>query len=400
MDEQEIKKRVDDLHQQMVDTLCDLIVIPTANPPGDSYEPCTHYLTRILESWQVDHRIITAPHKDNNRFSIIGSHGYGTKGLHFHGHYDVVPADSARQFRPEIKENRVYGRGSADMKSGLVVMLFALRILRDMGIKLKGKLSFSIVPDEETGGKLGTEYLFKSGLLPQTSLVGMLMPEVTSGVIWHASKGALTYKIEVIGKSAHVALAHEGENSFEHMVTLAHSFLELKKKIAGRVTKLSVTPPEAKRSNLLLGGESGSGVNFNIVPQRAFFTIDRRFNPEERMQDVEQEIKEVLDKNKKKGMKLEVEVIQEGDSSLSSPTSQVAEVLSQAIYDITGKKALFSLCPGLCETRFFSQRGIPAYAYGPGLLEYAHGPGEFVEIDRMLDCTKVYALTALRLLNG
>jgi acetylornithine deacetylase/succinyl-diaminopimelate desuccinylase-like protein len=163
---------------------------------------------------------------------------------------------------------------------------------------------------------------------------------------------------------------------------------------------LPITPPEAKQSNLLLGGVCGSGINFNIVPARAFFTIDRRFNPEERMKDVEEEIMAVLDKNREKGMKLAVDVIQKGNSSLSSPTSRTAEALNHAIKDVTGEKALFSLCPGLCETRFFSQQGIPAYAYGPGLLENAHSPGEFVEIERMLDCTKVYALTAFKLLNS
>jgi succinyl-diaminopimelate desuccinylase len=122
------------------------------------------------------------------------------------------------------------------MKSGIVAMLFAIRIIKEMGIKPGGKLTFSIVPDEETGGELGIKYLFKSGYLPppSTSLLGMLMPEPTSGLTWNAGKGALTCRIRIKGKFAHVGLAHEGENAFEHMMTLANDFLKLKNKVLGK----------------------------------------------------------------------------------------------------------------------------------------------------------------------
>jgi acetylornithine deacetylase/succinyl-diaminopimelate desuccinylase-like protein len=84
------------------------------------------------------------------------------KSLHFHGHYDVVPEFSPDQFVPRLKGDRLYGRGSSDMKGGLVAMLFTLRAIKECGLELNGKLTFSIVADEETGGRLGTQYLFDS----------------------------------------------------------------------------------------------------------------------------------------------------------------------------------------------------------------------------------------------
>lgn len=399
--EETILKQVNERKQQIKDTLCELIGIPTANPPGQFYSQCIQYLSKLLQAWEIEHRIISVPYKDNDRFSIIGNYGNGNKGLHLHGHYDVVPADTPDQFQPHIKNDRVYGRGSADMKSGIVAMLFAIRIIKEMGIKPGGKLTFSIVPDEETGGKLGIEYLFKSGYLPppSTSLLGMLMPEPTSRLIWNASKGALTCRIRIKGKFAHVGLAHEGENAFEHMVILANDFLKLKKKIDTRETNLPVEPPEANRSVMLIGGETGSGFNFNTVPENAFFTIDRRFNPEEKLEEVKQEINQILDEHQKKGIKLETDVIQEADSSMSGTKTKVAEALKQSFRYVTGKEPKFILCPGVCETRFFSKQGIPAYAYGPGLLEHAHSPNEFVALNSVFDCTKIYALTALKLLS-
>jgi succinyl-diaminopimelate desuccinylase len=400
MIEETILKQVDKQKQQLVNTLCELIAIPTANPPGQSYRQCIQYLEKILQTWEIEHHIITVPDKENDRFSIIGSYGKGDKGLHFHGHYDVVPADSPDQFKPNIKNNKVYGRGSADMKSGLTAMLFAIRIIKEMGIKLNGKLTFSIVPDEETGGKLGVEHLFKSGYLPppSTSLLGMLMPEPTSGNIWNASKGALTCRIRIKGKFAHVGLAHEGENAFEHMVILANDFMELKKKIDKRKTRLPIEPREANQSIMLIGGKTGSGHNFNTVPENAFFTIDRRFNPEEKLENVKQEINQILDEHREKGIKLENNIIQEADSSMSGKNTRMAEALQQSIAYVTGKKPGFLLCPGVLETRLFSRQGVPAYGYGPGLLEHAHSPKEYVALNSVLDCTKIYALTAIRLL--
>src|SRR5258708_14847909 len=77
----------------------------------------------------------------------------------FHGHYDVVPAMSAEQFVPRIEGDTVFGRGSSDMKSGLVAMLFAAKALRTAGVALRGRLDLLFVPDEETGGAFGSAAL-------------------------------------------------------------------------------------------------------------------------------------------------------------------------------------------------------------------------------------------------
>ena len=398
MIEKIIRKKIKEYRQEIIDTLCSLISIPTVNPPGHSYRQCIYYLFKILTKWGIDNCIITSPDEDYTRFSLIGSYGKGKNSLHFHGHYDVVPANAQRQFYPRVNKTRIYGRGSSDMKSGLIAMLFAIRVIKECGVKLKGKINFSIVPDEETGGELGTKYLMESKFLPLSNL-GMLMPEPTSGAVWNANKGALTCRITIKGKSAHVGLQHQGVNAFEHMVKIANSFLELKNDIQKRKTSLKINPPEAKHSVILIGGESGSGDNFNIVPEKAFFTIDRRINPEEKLVEVKNELIQVLEKHKREGMEIEIKVLQEGESSIANTDSPLAITLKKIITQITGKSPDFTLCPGLCEIRFFNNQGIPAYAYGPGLLEVSHGPNEYVHINDILNCTLIYALTAVRLLT-
>jgi succinyl-diaminopimelate desuccinylase len=396
--EEKIKEKIDGYRQQVVDTLCELIAIPTVNPPGKSYRECVDYLSRILKNWEFEHRVITVPNENYPRFSIIGFQGQGRRGLLFHGHYDVVPEFSSEQFKPLIRGDCLYGRGSSDMKGGLVAMLFALLAVKVCGLKLKGRIIFSLVPDEESGGRLGTQHLIESGLLPQPSL-GVLMPEPTSGVIWNANKGALTLKVEVKGKSAHVGLEHEAKNVFEQMVEIAHSLLELRKHICRRKTEMPISPPEAKRSVMLVGGESGSGVSYNVVPDRAFFTIDRRINPEESLDEAKKELMCLLENYKKKGIEIEVRILQEGESSAAETKAPLASALRETVRDVTGKIPCSELSPGLVEIRFFNKRGIPGFAYGPGLLEVSHRADEYIRISDILNCAKIYSLTAVRLLT-
>lgn len=396
--EEKLRKRVEEYRPQIIDILSKLIAIPTANPPGQSYRECVDFLSAMLKKRRIEHSLISVPDVHYPRFSIVGGLGEGSETVHFHGHYDVVPAASEQQFNPVLKEDCLYGRGSSDMKSGLVALLFALFIIKDFKMKLKGKLTFSLVPDEETGGRWGTQHLVESGYLPKSRL-GMLMPEPTSGAIWNANKGALTYKVEIKGKYAHVGLEPRGVNAFEQMVQVAHSLLKLKKNIQRRKTEMEVNPPEANRSVMLIGGESGSGLSFNVVPDKAFFTLDRRINPEENLEEAKKELDEIFDEHRRQGIKIKALILQEGDSSAGSPQTPLASALSRSIEDITGKAPLFKLCPGLCEIRFFNKRDTPAYAYGPGLLETSHGPEEYVKISDVLDCTMVYALTALRSLT-
>lgn len=97
-------------------------------------------------------------------------------------------------------------------------------------------------------------------------------------------------------------------------------------------------------------------------------------------------------------MKLEVEVFQQGRPSGSSARAPLARALATHVRAITGKSPRFEMCPGLLEIRFYAEKGIPAYAYGPGLLSISHGPREFVDTTRIVECAAIYARVAASLL--
>jgi succinyl-diaminopimelate desuccinylase len=92
-------------------------------------------------------------------------------------------------------------------------------------------------------------------------------------------------------------------------------------------------------------------------------------------------------------------VLQEGRSSATSLKSTLARALGSSIRGVMRQAAQFELCPGVLETRHYAALGIPALAYGPGLLSVSHGPNEFVSVRRLVECAEVYALTAVRLLS-
>ena len=98
-------------------------------------------------------------------------------------------------------------------------------------------------------------------------------------------------------------------------------------------------------------------------------------------------------------MKLDVEVFQEGRPSGTSEATTLGRALSSHVREVTGKAPRFELCPGLLEIRFYAERGMPAYAYGPGLLSVSHGPKEFVDTNRIVQCAMIYARVALTVLG-
>jgi len=329
---------------------------------------------------------------------VLAFVGEGKRTLYFSGHYDVVPAQDPSQFQPCLKGKNLFGRGSSDMKSGLAAMLFAAIALRDNGALRSGRIGLVFVPDEETAGPRGSRTLADRGILGQHA-IGMLTPEPTGGIVWNANRGAITLNVILKGKTAHVGRQYEGINAFDHMLKVAGAVSALKAEVEQRATALHISPKAARRSILLMGGQSQSGANFNIVPERCSFTIDRRINPEEDLETEKQRLFSLLDELKRAGLDLEVKVLQEGQSSSSAEDAPLGRALARSIRTVTGKTPRFEMCGGLLETRFYAQRGIPAYAYGPGLLSVSHGPKEFVPIDRIAECAAIYALAAAEMLG-
>ena len=399
---------IDARKEDAIALLQELIAIATPNPPGSNYEEITALLRARfeeagvrIEKTYIPTDTLRAHGIDGETYprpALLGRYGdLSGPSLHLHGHFDVVPANDPVQYIPIRESGRVRGRGSSDMKAGLVAMWAALLALQDCGRQPNRPITLSLTPDEESGGETGAGYLIREGVIQTDSIAFLIMPECTSTDIWNASKGALVVDVVVRGKPAHSTLPHLGRNAFEDMLPVGQALVELRKRIETRQSGFSVDDPQAAFSTMAIGGEGGGGEKFNIIPGHYHFTIDRRPIPGEQMADVREELFAVQEDMRKRGIDVTFETLLEAESSLTPEDESGCRILTQAIDEVTGRKPRALLCPGFLDIRHFNSRGVPAVACGPGRLEVAHGPEEWVAERELIDYVQILALAMLRI---
>jgi succinyl-diaminopimelate desuccinylase len=379
---------------EMAALLEELVALATENPPGRALGECGRVLSDAMAGMGFSPELIeVAPTGELEDPCIVrGGIGDGSRIVYFHGHFDVVPAQDAAQFRPQRRDGKLIGRGSADMKGGLVSMLYGAAAARELGLLSDARIVFHFVCDEETGSVAGSQHLRAAGLL-DTEAVAMLTAEPTAGAVWHASRGAITLRVSVRGSEAHVGQAHLGVNAFEKMIQVAGPLATLARQLLDERTAFAMESDAARGSMLVVGGSAGSGASFNAVPGSAWFSVDRRFNPEE---DLEQEVARLTDTiaeaAAEAGADVTLDVRQTAPSASTDNQHPASLALARCIAKVEGAAPRFELCPGVLETRWYAQLGIPAFAYGAGRLEVSHGPDEFIDEAAMRRCAAVYAL--------
>jgi acetylornithine deacetylase/succinyl-diaminopimelate desuccinylase-like protein len=145
--------------------------------------------------------------------------------------------------------------------------------------------------------------------LLERDAIGMLTMEPTSGVVWNANRGVISVRVTVRGKPAHVGLHFRGINAFTGMLDVAGKLRALSEIVSKRLTAFSISPEPARRSVLLLGGELTGGHSFNVVPERASFTVDRRTNPEEDFEVERKQLLDVVNEARARGIDCHVDIL-------------------------------------------------------------------------------------------
>jgi len=384
--------------------LSKLIEIPTVNPPGENYEEMACLLEKECKKLGLSVKKYVTPKNVLNKFGVK----YGSKRMsliadldtcagktfHINSHYDVVPATDKWKtdpFKAVIKGNKIYGRGSEDMKGNIASILFALKALKDCGIKPKVNIQLSFTPDEEIGGRTGLGYLVSKGLV----MADYAMSEGYPGnYISIGNKGVLWAEVEVIGKSAHGSMPYKGVNSFERMNMLVNEFGKFKTKILKRKTRYNMRDAISKKPSFVMGGFLKGGVKVNVVPGITKFSIDRRLIPEENIEAAKKEIKDVIKKfnARYKDSKVNVRFVSQEGPAISKKDNAFFKIAADSIKSVTGKKANFSVMPGATDMRYFMWKGIPSLGYSAAGGERWHGDNEFVYIDSLVDTAKVFAL--------
>ncbi len=392
---------LDQRADEMVDFLARLVAEPTENPPGTGLGRCARLLAEQLRRLDLDPELIaiTGAHTLDDPYIVRGSAGTGPKLVYFHGHYDVVPVQDREQFTMRREGGRLIGRGTADMKGGIVSMLYGAAAAQKLGLLGDGRIVIHLVPDEETGSVVGAGHLREHNLIDPSALA-MVTGEPSGSSIWNAARGAISLKIGFEGREAHVGQAAFGINTFVHMVHVARPLLAYAEEMAARATGYPMNPADPAGSMVVVGGLCGGGSNFNVVPADAWFTVDSRFNPEEdldaeldRMTAIIREAAAEVD------AKVTIEVTQFQPPAGTPAGRPAGAALARCAEEVRGEPAAFEMCGGILENRWYDQLGIPSFGFGAGRLDVSHGPHEHVEERELFRVAAVYALYANEILG-
>lgn len=402
MPTEQLRAWIDERADDMAELLTRLVAVETENPPGRNLAAGAEVLRTAMDELGLFPEVIdigAGTPLDEPRI-VRGSVGSGPELVYFHGHFDVVPAQDPSQFAARRGDGRIVGRGTADMKGGIVSLLYGAAAAHELGLLDRGRIVVHLVCDEETGSTVGSGYLREHGLIDPGARV-MLTPEQSGEVIWPAARGALSLRVDVHGRPAHVGLANQGVNSFLHMLEVAAPLGEYARELSERPTRYPVGDGAARGSMVVVGGLSGGGSNFNVVPAHNYFTLDGRFNPEE---DLDAELARITaivnDAAKGAGADVSLEVTQLARPADTPVDGRAAQLLGQCVAEVTGRPARYELCAGCLDTRWYAQLGIPAFGLGPGTFDVSHGPDEYVEEAALHRIAAIYALFAGRLLEA
>jgi acetylornithine deacetylase/succinyl-diaminopimelate desuccinylase-like protein len=324
--------------------------------------------------------------------------------LAFNGHIDTVPiavpeAWTRDPYDPIVEENRLYGRGSCDMKSSCGVIIHAMEILKELGVDLS--VGAQLVPDEERGGRQGTRLLIDEmdrGLIRKPDFV--VIGEKSNLKVRVAERGMFGYQIKFHGRATHTCNARvDGVNA---IARAAKGVLALERHI-------DKYDPNVGHPVLSVNKIEGGGAVMNQVPAECTISIDHRMINGETPETIEAEVKEILDKAGEGDPDWSWEFIATRDEkgnyahsppSITGPETELGKAFFKAVPTALDKEPeLFVEWAGGTDGRHYRYAGIQTIGFGPN-GGGAHGPDEFVYVDTLVAQAKVYLALALELEKG
>ncbi|HUZ51667.1 MAG TPA: M20 family metallopeptidase [Streptosporangiaceae bacterium] len=334
-----------------------------------------------------------APGRPNVVAFVTGGGGSGPT-LVFEGHTDVVTEGErgdwdSDPYSGEIRNGRLYGRGSADMKSGLAAALYAARAVQFAG-PFPGRIAVCALADEE-GMMLGAKQLARSGLLADAA--GVIVCEPEGGEICTMAKGAIRVKIELRGAMAHGAMPHLGNNPISAASRLLLKLEQLQSTVRAEcamsdgVEAMSMTP------TVFL---AGAMPQVNVIPSTSVLCLDLRTTPAvdhsgllARIGDLAAGVTAAT------GVDITLEVLDDRPAVDISPEHPLVVALAAAHVRVHGAPAPFGIVPGTTDGTILTRdAGLATVVYGPGGKWIAHQADEFVSVAEIGQYAMVYAEAA------
>ena len=334
----------------------------------------------------------------NTRVNVIGqwNNDGGGKSLILNGHVDVVPTGPEELWHESpwsgaIKNGKIYGRGSTDMKGGLSAAIFAVQILQKIGFKPNGNVMVQSVVGEESGG-CGT----LTNIVKEYSADAAIILEPTSLKVCPIQSGALTFRLKIQGKATHAAMRWDGVSAIEKFNLIHQSILEFEKE---RHQSFDIKYYESKdrvapiNIGTIKGGEWHSTVPETVVAEGRLGVF-----PGESAQDArdtfETHLKTISETDD--WLKENLPIVEWFEGQFESGKTDINHPLIQSLSDCyhqtTGDVPIIEGVTYGSDLRLFTNHAhIPAVLFGPGDVRLAHAANEYVEIDEVITTVKIIA---------
>ncbi len=415
-----VAARVDELSDEMVEFLRQLVRLPTVNPPGANYADCAALIGDKLKEFGYEVRYVEAEGlpectREFPRVNVIGRmEGLRNRPtLHFNGHLDVVPPGAGwtvDPFAAIVRDGKIYGRGVTDQKAGIAASIFAVEAIRRAGVKFHGAVEQSATVDEESGGFAGVAYLSQKGFISRSVIDYVVITEpLDYDRICLGHRGVYWFEVAMRGRIAHGSMPFLGASAIERMARLIERIeRELKPKLERRRTGMPVEPEGARSAtinvNSIFGGQPVDAAQTPCVADLCRAVFDRRFLIEEKLEDVRHEVIELIERLRSEDGDLSYELkdLMIVHPVMTAPETGLVQTMSEAIVASIGRRPPLIASPGTYDQKHFARlAGIEqCIAYGPGILNLAHQPGEYCEIEHLILSCKAMAIATMRLLGA
>jgi succinyl-diaminopimelate desuccinylase len=409
-----LRRAVEERRDDLVALTQALVRLPTVNPPGENYLAACELVAGRLRRSGFDCRLLRAEGAPGDsarhpRWNLVARREGARPGpcVQFNGHIDVVEPGrgwTVDPFGGALIEGRVYGRGACDMKGGLAAAIMAVEAALALRPDLPGAIEITATADEETGGYGGVAFLAAQGLYAHVDAV--IIPEpLNKERVCLGHRGVWWAEIETIGRIAHGSMPFLGDCAVRHMgAILAEIEAVLLPALAARRTSMPVAPEAARVSTLnvnsIHGGQTEPEPGFTgwpapVVPDRCRMVIDRRFLAEESLAEVKAELRGAIEAaRRRRPFDYRLRDMHEVLPTMTPREAPVAAALARAVQRALGRPAEFVISPGTYDQKHVDRIGRlkNCVAYGPGMLDLAHQPDEYVGVDDMLDAALVMGL--------
>jgi len=379
---------------RLVESLSSMVATPSVNPFDDPVTPyCREqeFAESYLESMKSVGLDTFKRDVVDGRPNVFGRR-YGTGDgptLMLAGHLDTVGVEGYKEpFNPLVKNGRLYGRGSCDMKAALAAYIGVVRILEHAGIRLKGDLVVAGIADEEHG-MLGSKDVSVNGPIPDFAIVG----EPTELTVCHAHKGQLCMHIRTHGKASHSSVPENGINAISHMAEVIRKLGEYADELKSR-TPHPVCGHGRVNPGVIRGGSIASS-----VPDYCELEVDRRTLTGETLDSVVAEYRQLLEPltHSNPDFSFEIGDYTLNNAPLDTPAdSKVVTSIASAFEAVVGQAASIGDFSAATDAPNFL---CPAVICGPGSILQAHTLDEYVPLNELTSSARIYLRTVLQLLS-